>query len=161
MTPQGAIIKITKIITAISKRDDVWALDCYIASDGFNRDFACVALHRRPGLMRTYSEARARCSERKPVAKAGTVKVEWKNNPALIARLVASWARHDGNAHRVARDLSITEGAAKRAYARYVGATATVNAEKPPRMTQDARDASRLSLGTQPNAVSAQLPRAT
>lgn len=153
MTPTGALNTIGKDIAKIAKYDDVVALDAYIASDAFIRALALVKPVYRPTIFIGYLSARAACLKRRPIAAPGTHKAKW--DAAQIERLAVLARKYNCMWPRVAHDLGITEGSAKRAYVRYcAGASAT---EKAARKPQDGQIASGMHPGALQNNGRARL----
>jgi hypothetical protein len=153
-TTRGHLNSVTRAFSRIGKTGDIVELNAYTSSAEFAGRFAALPPSLRGTVMRSYVEAWKRCEARKPVAKPGTRVRRWDD--LMIARFNACFAKHRGNLYRVACEMKLTEGAAERAWYRFIVADATTYAaEKPPRMTQDGRWASRPSLPPGPKEASA------
>jgi len=143
-----ALSYITGRIGKIARCSDLATLDAFVSSEQFVALFARVPPGQRPSALMAYGSARAKCLKRVPVAAPGTAKADWKK-PGEIERFKRAWEQHGGNRYLVAREMGITEGAAKIAHLRFIvkGATATYTSPKnASRKPQDGRFGSRLPM---------------
>lgn len=146
----AALNSITGRMAAIARAYDVATLDAFVGSEKFEALFVSLPPIKRPSVFAAYHTARKSCLRRRPVAKAGTAKADWKK-PGEIERFKRLWLQHGGNRYLIARAMRITEGAVKVAYSRFIrhGVTTTYltgTGKKPPTLAQQRQMASRPSL---------------
>jgi hypothetical protein len=108
----------TAALARIGRRGDRADLDAFMASEQGAMLKALIPLRSMPAVTAAYDKALKAIEQRhKPLAK-GPHRARW--DAGMVERLRLLWAFHNGNAYRVARDLRVTERAARRAYERFL-----------------------------------------
>lgn len=131
MTPQAALTTILKRLTRLANRGDRADLDAFMESDELSRLRQFILPKSIPVVGAAYDKALERIQLRHRPLAPGKRRACWTAD--MVARLKASWDRH-GNPYRVARELGITEKAAKVAYRKFIE-----NGAAPRQTLQDGR----------------------
>lgn len=136
--PAGQLRLLTQTMRRLARYGDVQGLRSYMCSDAFLAAFVALDPPRRRTAMLAYADAEAICESktRQPLAKPTPVserkrKGERKNvadwrDPVMLAKLSNAYAR-TGTDEGAARLCGVTEGAARLARKRYLGAPTTAS----------------------------------
>ena len=123
-TSQAHFVSVSRNLSACARYRDSKRLTAYIQSNAFTDSLAAMNAGHRLHIVQLLTDAHTRCRERlnreQPIPAAGTVRVKWKGNDALIAKAIRLAPLISDN-EKYARALGIPVQAARSARYKFAG----------------------------------------